>query len=93
MAHAMLPGVPARELQENNMIENVNALRENHEEVALDRLQSVQEMIDREDEDMGQLEYQHPPGQQPQNQQERQQVMSPRERERQQQFQAYALQD
>ena len=61
MAHAKLPSVPARDLQEDNMIENENAVHGDHEEVELDRLQPVQEMIDREDEDMGQLEYQHPP--------------------------------
>ena len=49
----------------------------------------------REDEDMLPVqEYQHPPKQQRQiNQLPRQQVMSPRERERQQQLQTNALQD
>ena len=74
------------------MIDNVNAIHDDLVEVELDRLQPLQGMIDREDDDMGQLENQHPPNQQP-HQQHRQQVMSPKERERQQPLQAYALQD
>ena len=39
---AMLPGVPARELQESNMIGNANAMHENHDQVDLDHLQPLQ---------------------------------------------------
>ena len=69
----MLPDVPARELQPNNMIENVNAVQENHEEVELDQLQPLQGMMDGEDEEMSQMDNQHSPDQQPLNQQDRQQ--------------------
>ena len=58
LAPAMLPGVPARECQPDNMIEN--AVQENHEEVELDQLQPLQGMMDGEDEDMPQIHNQHP---------------------------------
>ena len=75
------------------MIDNVDAVQENHEEVELDQLQPLQRMMDGQDEDMLQIDNQHPPNQQLLNQQDRQQVMSLRERERQQRVQANALQD
>ena len=58
MARAMLPGAPARALQENDMVGNVDAVRENHEGVNLDQLQPLQGLIDREDEDMAAIECQ-----------------------------------
>ena len=44
---AMLPGAPARELHQDNMIDNVNAVQEDHdgEEVDLDRLPPLQQMM------------------------------------------------
>ena len=75
LAPAMLPGTPDREFQPNNMIENVNAVQENHEEVELDQLQPLKGMMDGEDEDMPQIDNQHLLNQQPLNQQDRQHQM------------------
>ena len=93
LAPVMLPGVPAREIQPENMIDDVNAEQENHEGVELDQLQTLQNMMDGNDEDMLQSENQHQPNQQPLELQDQQQVMSPRERFRQHRVQANALQD
>ena len=80
-AHAMLPGVPAREFQGNNMGNNVDAVHENHDELDLDELQPLQGMMDGEDENMMQLENQYPPNQQPQNQQNWQQYLNRQEQQ------------
>ena len=51
------------------MGDNVNSVHEKHDEVDLDEVQPLQSMMDGEDEDMIQLDFRHPPNQQPQNQQ------------------------
>ena len=77
-AHAMLPGVPARELQENNMIVNANAVHENHAQVDLQQSRPPQGLIDiREDEDMIPVDdYNHLPNQQQQSNQIQRQHLS-----------------
>ena len=74
LAPVMLPGVPAREIQPENVIENVNAAQENHGGVDLEQLQPLQNMMDGDDEDMLQLENQRQPNQQPLELQDRQRI-------------------
>ena len=75
-ALAMFPGVPAREFYQNNMIDNVNAVQEDHDrgEVDLEQLQPLQQMMDENDDDM--LGNQHLPNQQPPNQIDRRHLMT-----------------
>ena len=56
LAPAMLPGVPAGVFHQNNMIDYVNAVQEDHEEVDLDQLQPLQDMMNGEDENMPQID-------------------------------------
>ena len=78
MACVMLPGAPAGELQDQDMIDNANAVHENHEKVNLKNIPPLQVDL-RDDEEMLPAHNDHP--QEQQNEPARQQVMSPRERE------------
>ena len=67
-APAMLPGVPARESHQENMIDSVNAVQEDRDEreVGLEQLQPLQDMMGENDDDMlgnQHLLNQHPPNQ------------------------------
>ena len=50
VARAMLAGAPARELPENDMINNADGVRESHEQLGLAGLRPLQDMIDWDDD-------------------------------------------
>ena len=73
---AMLRGVPARELPENDMMNNANAVHENHEQLGLAGLRPLREFMNLDQsENMLHHDQQHD-----RLQDDRRQIMNPRER-------------